>query len=164
MTTPSPASPLTDLFHPPSDSVETERTGLLKPNGSSLKDLFQPPPEQEVLEVPIKGDDDEEALTLTPPEAPKASFIDTCQKLITPDCLKSTLIGSFVFLLFHVVFCLAQASAITRPHATTPIVGPVAKMAALGILLASPIFVAFLGQDVPAIYPTSDLFLAPFSC
>ena len=35
-------------------------------------------------------------------------------------------------------------------------------MSALGIFLGSTVFVWFLGDDIPAIYPTSDLFLAPF--
>jgi MFS superfamily sulfate permease-like transporter len=126
-----------------------------------LQDLSQPvkPEVVQVLEVPIKGDDVEES-PRSP--TPKATFVEACQKNVTADCLKSTCIGSLVFLLFHVVFCLAQASTITRPHATTQIIGPVAKMAALGILLAAPVFVGFLGHDVPAIYPTSDLFMAPF--
>lgn len=159
----NPASSLTDLFQPPSDSVETERTSLLTPKSSPLHDLFQPPSESdEVLEVPIKGDDEKEVSRRSRPKAHKITLSEIYQNIITPDCLKSTFIGSFVFVLFHIVFCLAQASAISRPHATSPVVGPVAKMAALGILAGSPIFVAFLGNDIPAIYPTSDLFLAPF--
>lgn len=159
MTSPG-ASSLKDLFQPPSDSdaVDTERTELLQHH---KVDNLQPL-EAKVLEVPIKGDDHDtprQSLSQAPAET---SFVASCLKLITPDCIKSTFIGSFVFLLFHVVFCLAQASTITRPHASTPIIGPIAKMASLGILLASPIFVLFLGGDIPAIYPTSDLFLAPF--
>lgn len=191
MASSSPAASLTGLFQPPpnSDLIETERTSLLTPKDSPLH-------ASEVL-VPIKREDDD-ALHQPPPETPKSTLLTSCQDLFTPDCLKSTCIGSFLFLLFHVVFCLAQASTITRPHATTPVVGPgtfenvymrialgisdmyivifllklhsniiasgfvVAKMASLGILLGSPVFVFFLGQDIPAIYPTSDLFLAPF--
>jgi len=164
MTASSGAGSLKDLFQPPpeNDVVDTEKTVLLKPKASPLEDLFQPVEAKEI-EVPIKGGDEGEPPPREPPpETPKPTLSETCQRIFTSDCIKSTLIGSFVFLLFHVVFCLAQASTITRPHATTPIIGPVAKMAALGILLASPIFVGFLGQDIPAIYPTSDLFLAPF--
>lgn len=156
-------SSLNEMFQPPpeSDKVDTENTALLERKDSPLRDLFQPV-EPKVLEVPIKGDDEESHRQSLSDGDRKVSFVDSCKKLVTPDCFKSTLIGSFVFLLFHVVFCLAQSSSITRPHASTPIIGPVAKMAALGILLASPVFVANLGHDIPAIYPTSDLFLAPF--
>ena len=163
------SSSLTDLFQPPqgnqpqgSDAVDTETSSLLKSkNSQPLHGIFQPvePEVIKILEIPIKGHDEEE----TPrPSTPNVTFVDSCQKYFTTDCVKSTVIGSLVFLLFHVVFCLAQASTITRPHASTPIIGPVAKMAALGILLAAPVFVGFLGHDVPAIYPTSDLFMAPF--
>lgn len=125
MASSSPAASLTGLFHPPPDSdlIETERTGLLKPKDSSLNGIFQPPREAEVL-VPIKREDDEDARHQSPPETPTSTLLTSCQKLVTPDCLKSTCIGSSLFLLFHVVFCLAQASAIARPHATTPVIGP----------------------------------------
>lgn len=150
----SGSSSLTDLFKPShrSDAVDMEATSLLKPKASALKDLFQPF-EAPVVEVPIKG---QESLQEKP------TFLEARNKIVTRDCLISTLLGSFIFLLYHVVSCLAQASTITRPHATTPIVGPVAKMTALGIFLAAPVFVGFLGSDVPAIYPSSDLFMAPF--
>lgn len=117
MASSSPAASLTGLFQPPpnSDLIETERTSLLTPKDSPLH-------ASEVL-VPIKRDDDD-ALHQSPPETPKSTLLTSCQDLFTPDCLKSTCIGSFLFLLFHVVFCLAQASTITRPHATTPVVGP----------------------------------------
>ena len=75
---------------------------------------------------------------------------------------KTTGIGSVVFLLYHIVFCLAQAATITRPHSTNPSVGIMSQMAALGIVTAGPLFLYFLGEDIPAIYPASDLFLAPF--
>lgn len=74
----------------------------------------------------------------------------------------STVVGGFVFLLYHLVFCMAQASAITRPNATGNTVGPLAKMASIGIIFASPLFIFSVGNAIPAVYPTSDLFLAPF--
>jgi len=78
------------------------------------------------------------------------------------ESITSTIIGSLTFLLYHVVYCLAQASTITRPHAGHTSVGVMAKMAAIGTLFAGPVFVWELGLDVPAIYPASDLFLSPF--
>ena len=52
--------------------------------------------------------------------------------------VKSTIIGSLVFLLYHIVFCLAQAATITRPHANHSSTGIMAKTAALGIFTAGP--------------------------
>ena len=85
------------------------------------------------------------------------------EHLITQDTVKSTLIGSVVFLLYHVVFCLAQAAAIPRPHSTeSSSMGVLARTAALGVFTAGPVFLLTLGDTIPAIYPASDLFLAPF--
>ena len=70
-----------------------------------------------------------------------------------------------VFLLYHVVFCLANASAIIRPsHNTTkePILGVMAKLSTVGILVAGPCLIYRLGRHIPALYPSMDLFLAPF--
>ena len=75
--------------------------------------------------------------------------------------LPTTYIGSFVYVLYHVVFCLALASAIMRPNNPVSILGLMTKTAALGTLAASPIYWVRLAQDVPALYPTADLFLAP---
>jgi hypothetical protein len=78
--------------------------------------------------------------------------------------IQNTAIGSITFLLYHVVFCLAQAATITRPHATQThsSTGLLAQTAALGIVSAGPVFIGQLGDAIPAIYPASDLFLAPF--
>lgn len=74
----------------------------------------------------------------------------------------TTFVGSCMFLLYHVVFCLAMGSSIIRKHAETPILGLMAKMAACGIIFASPVYIYRLGSKIPALYPTVDLFLAPF--
>ena len=74
----------------------------------------------------------------------------------------TTYIGSFVYLLYHVVFCLALGSAIMRPNNPVSILGLMTKTAALGTLVASPNYWFKLSQDIPALYPTADLFLAPF--
>ena len=89
------------------------------------------------------------------------SFLPGCSL----PCLSSTLIGSFTFLLYQVVFCLAQAATITRPHASSPhdasSTGLLAKTAALGVLTAGPVMIALM-DGIPAVYPATDLFLAPF--
>jgi hypothetical protein len=116
-----------------------------------LLDLFKN--EQEIPIHPVE--EEEEQLS-----RPSRYYTNTTCP--SSQCISSTIIGSVTFLLYHVVFCLAQASTITRPHATTPILGPVAKMSAVGILFSAPVFIWFLGDSVPCIYPTTDLFLAPF--
>lgn len=73
----------------------------------------------------------------------------------------STWIGAFMFLLFTLVFSLTFGATITRPHGATPMLGLVSKMAALGIMMGAPIYWWNL-RDVPALYPTVDLFAAPF--
>jgi hypothetical protein len=79
-----------------------------------------------------------------------------------PKDTKSTFVGSIVFLLYHVVFCLTQAAAIPRRHALESSTGVLARTAALGVFTAGPVFLLTLGDTIPAIYPASDLFLAPF--
>jgi hypothetical protein len=76
--------------------------------------------------------------------------------------LPRTYIGSFMYLLYHVVFCLALGSAIMRPNNPTSVLGLMTKTAALGTVAASPVYWMNLSQEVPALYPTADLFLAPF--
>lgn len=49
----------------------------------------------------------------------------------------STIIGSFMYLLYHIVFCLALGSAIIRPNNPTSILGLMTKTAALGTIAAS---------------------------
>ena len=71
----------------------------------------------------------------------------------------TTFAGAFMFLLYHVVFCLANGSAITRPHHS--ILGFMAKQSCVGILFAGPVYIWKLGPDIPALYPSIDLFLAP---
>lgn len=84
-------------------------------------------------------------------------------KLVGGECLKpTTYIGACMFLLYHVVFCLAMGSAIIRPGNPTSILGIMTKTAALGIICGAWGFWLSLGKDIPALYPTVDLFLAPF--
>ena len=69
-----------------------------------------------------------------------------------------------MFLLYHIVFCLANGSAIVRPHGALqqPILGEMAKLTTVGILCGGPLYIYRLNQDIPAVYPSVDLFLAPF--
>jgi hypothetical protein len=82
----------------------------------------------------------------------------------------TTIAGALMFLLYHVVFVLAFGSALMRPHAASssgdgganPMLGVLAKLATVGIFSAGPVYIYRLNADIPAVYPSVDLFLAPF--
>jgi hypothetical protein len=84
-------------------------------------------------------------------------FIRSSKNTIQSLRLPTTYIGSFMYLLYHVVFCLALGSAITRPHSPTDtsILGLMTKTAALGTIAASSVYWFSLSSEVPAIYPTA---------
>ena len=84
-----------------------------------------------------------------------------CRSVVKETLQPSTLVGGFVFVLYHVVFCLALGSAIRRPHSTTSTLGVMSKMTAVGVIFGGPVFFLLSGE-IPAIYPSVDLFLAPF--
>ncbi|GAX27165.1 hypothetical protein FisN_13Lh286 [Fistulifera solaris] len=125
-----------------------ERTGLLPTatkNDRTLTSLFEHPghgaairPEEEEEEEEIEGDSRSHSFSAS------ISYQD----------LSGTCVGSFVFVLYHVVFCLAQAAAV--PGHT----GVLAKVAALGTVTAGTSFI--FRVNIPALYPATDLFLAPF--
>jgi len=83
-------------------------------------------------------------------------------KNVNLDSFKATLSGSVMFILFHILFCLAQASAIHRPHSSKSVLGQMTRMAALGPIIAGPVYIYILGDQFPALYPTIDAFPAPF--
>eukprot|EP00548_Thalassiothrix_antarctica_P002690 CAMPEP_0194131942 /NCGR_PEP_ID=MMETSP0152-20130528/2550_1 /TAXON_ID=1049557 /ORGANISM="Thalassiothrix antarctica, Strain L6-D1" /LENGTH=1098 /DNA_ID=CAMNT_0038826841 /DNA_START=116 /DNA_END=3412 /DNA_ORIENTATION=- len=96
---------------------------------------------------------------------PQLYGIHSCRKSLT-ECLCNftvqylninTFMGGFMFVLYHIVFCLAAASTI--PGVTF---GTMIMMTSSGVLFASPIFIYMLGDEIPAQYPSTDLFLAPF--
>eukprot|EP00533_Pseudo-nitzschia_delicatissima_P009457 CAMPEP_0116083310 /NCGR_PEP_ID=MMETSP0327-20121206/3201_1 /TAXON_ID=44447 /ORGANISM="Pseudo-nitzschia delicatissima, Strain B596" /LENGTH=1114 /DNA_ID=CAMNT_0003574181 /DNA_START=152 /DNA_END=3496 /DNA_ORIENTATION=+ len=76
--------------------------------------------------------------------------------------IPTTYIGSIVYLLYHVVFNLAMGSAVMRPNNPVSILGLMTKTAALGTLFGSPVYWFCLSQEIPALYPTADLFMASF--
>lgn len=48
-----------------------------------------------------------------------------------------------------------------RPHAKNSLLGLMTKMGALGIFSAGPVYLYNIGNEIPSMYPTCDLFLAP---
>jgi len=74
----------------------------------------------------------------------------------------STLVGSLILLLFHIVFCLAQASSIHRPFSKRPVLGLMTRMAAVGPMMAGPLYIHALHKDFASVYPSLDCFPAPF--
>lgn len=74
----------------------------------------------------------------------------------------STYTGSFVFLLYHVVFCLALGSALPISSLKSGMLGLMTKTSALGILVGGISYWWWLpAHELPALYPTVDLFPAP---
>ncbi|KAL3797238.1 hypothetical protein HJC23_004530 [Cyclotella cryptica] len=80
--------------------------------------------------------------------------------------IKTTLIGAVLYSLYALVFCFAEASAITRPsHPNSEdsgLLAPMALMGCVGTLVTAPMMTLVLGLDYPASYPSLDMFLAPF--
>ena len=80
--------------------------------------------------------------------------------------ISSTLIGAILYSLYSLVFCFAEASAITRPsHPNSEesgLLAPMALMGCVATLVTAPMIISVLGSDYPAPYPALDMFLAPF--
>lgn len=73
------------------------------------------------------------------------------------------LVGSTLYALYNLVFCLAMASSIMTPHrAKVTMLGPIAKLCTMGVVVGAPLLLRGLSSDHPALYPVFDLFLAPF--
>jgi MFS superfamily sulfate permease-like transporter len=107
-------------------------------------------------------------------ESDQASWIQTMKQklgavatdICDPKQLNATIIGALLFSLYQLVFCFAEASAITRPsHSSSTasaLLAPMALMACVGSLLTAPFLITVLGGDYPALYPCLDLFMAPY--
>eukprot|EP00533_Pseudo-nitzschia_delicatissima_P009297 CAMPEP_0116086564 /NCGR_PEP_ID=MMETSP0327-20121206/4920_1 /TAXON_ID=44447 /ORGANISM="Pseudo-nitzschia delicatissima, Strain B596" /LENGTH=1288 /DNA_ID=CAMNT_0003577619 /DNA_START=153 /DNA_END=4019 /DNA_ORIENTATION=- len=87
--------------------------------------------------------------------------------LLAPFGQPSTWTGGILFVLYHVVFCMANGGSITRPYSGGSLLGDMARYTALGIIVSCPFLVYSLSDmpkrvGIPAMYPSADLFLAPF--
>jgi len=163
------------------DGRATSTSGRRKPRGSTanaLTSLFEPA--NSIAQIRPYEESSRSVLTRTSSrdngsgrrggkivswflQRPSSSCCSTGSSCTKSD-VTGTFVGSFTFLLYHVVFCLAQAATITRPHCSSSsshsTTGFMAKTAALGVLIGSPLMVYNL--QINALYPASDLFLAPF--
>ena len=80
---------------------------------------------------------------------------------------RSTWMGAALFVLYHVVFSLTLASSCIPSQSQSQYhhhhhLGVMTQMATLGILCGAFVYWIQLGTDLPALYPTVDLFVAPF--
>lgn len=150
----------TKLLQEYQQSQGTESLRLLFDRGSSTAQLR---PEEESFRVPIHQDED------AVPDHHQgfcSRWWFRCRGSRGEDhnataikWMIGTGVGSILFCVYHIVFCLAQAAGI---HTTSVTTGELAQLSALGVILAGPVYVHQLGEFIPAIYPTTDLFLAPF--
>lgn len=166
--------------HRPTDSFVTSNTDIVDTpsfDSTTFSTLFHSPttektpkagPSTRKYMAPIgvnhNNDDKPYKSQLTPETKPPIHkraiqfVLDSGQELMSP----STWIGAFMFVLYHAVFVLAFGSSVShREHAKNSVLGLITKMGALGIFGAGPVYLYNIGNDLPAMYPTCDLFLAP---
>lgn len=167
-------------------AVRTSTLASASYNSSSLSDLFQSPSSQKTIQtepgghkfsvaLPIAGITQENRNSIysiheqpihkeTPTKnkkTTKQNFEQVCKEAAKETAAPATYIGGLMFVLYHLVFCLTSGSAIQRPHAKNSMLGLMTKMGALGIMFAAPVYLHNIGNDIPSMYPTCDLFLAP---
>ena len=97
------------------------------------------------------------------------SVTATIRSVLTPFLLPSTWMGGILFVLYHVVFCMANGGSITRPYSgfSTSLLGDMARYTTVGIIASCPYLVYALSDKrgftgIPSLYPSADLFLAVF--
>lgn len=81
--------------------------------------------------------------------------LPSLRKILRESASGSTFIGAFMYLLYHVVFCLALGSAIIRPNSQNSILGLMTKTAAIGTVASSSVYWFTLSSEIPALYPTA---------
>jgi MFS superfamily sulfate permease-like transporter len=135
-----------DIFFSPSEPTPKTGTGRKTYTGLHTRTITDLPAIDESHSILV-----EQESTL------KKRWNEFCYTHLQP----TTFVGACMFLLYHVVFCLAMGSSIIREHSETPILGLMTKMAACGVIFCAPVYIYRLGSDIPALYPTIDLFLAP---
>jgi hypothetical protein len=162
---------LANLFQAPGRRTTADETTALLSNPSSDFYIGSVSPSPITVPVSMVGNKSDSPLAaasaIEPPniegEAWKTKLSSAIKDVGSATFKAQTFAGAFMFLLYHVVFCLANGSAIIRPNSMDkPILGIMAKLSTVGIMVSGPFYILRLGTDVPALYPSIDLFLAPF--
>jgi len=96
-----------------------------------------------------------------------SAFVKTISSYLIPYTSVSTWLGGIMFVLYHVVFCMANGGSITRPYSDISMIGDMARYTAVGIMVSCPFLIYRLSDrhniiGIPAMFPSTDLFLAPF--
>ena len=120
--------------------------------------FFLPPSNQELFPVTIDANEGKKK----DPKPENDSCLQDCMTKTSMESILTGAMGSILFVLFHIVFCLAQAASIHRPFSGKPVLGVMVRQAAVGPLIAGPLFVYLLNGDFAAVYPSVDCFPAPF--
>lgn len=149
------SSPLSSLLED-QEEVVGRRPTLVRSNAPSIRVM-------PVHEVPTfhHHNDPTTRQSVAPQKNVQSRLKDSLAAIQAECTSSSTYIGSFMNLLFQVVFALTIGATITRPHGASSMLGLFAKMASMGMIFGAPSFWMGL-PDIPALYPTVDLFTAPF--
>jgi hypothetical protein len=108
--------------------------------------------------------------TTTTTTTSSSAFVKTISSYLIPYTSVSTWLGGIMFVLYHVVFCMANGGSITRPYSDISMIGDMARYTAVGIMVSCPFLIYRLSDrhhnnviiGIPAMFPSTDLFLAPF--
>ncbi len=139
----------------PKSSIRSRKHTTALDNGKSPHHIRLPSLAMPIIEETVTMSGETFATAKTGWTQAVADLVKLCAKeAIKP----TTLIGAFMFLLYHVVFSLALGSAINRPHSSTSLLGLMTQTAALGTISSSAIYWWFLGSEIPALYPTAVCF------
>ena len=154
------------------ESIGTRVTDTCRLNDSAESDISES--QMEFMSAISKGHADE-TYGLLPPgvggsmvvfrESNFEKILTSMRSQCSPEKMRPTVIGAVLFSLYQIVFCLAEASVITRPSAagkSAELLSPMALMACVGTMASCPMLIAVLGGDNPALYPCVDMFMAPF--
>lgn len=136
----------------PKSSVRSRKQNLGLDNGTNLNHLRVPSLALPVIEEVVPAEKAQSRSKLTSFVKALAGRLKTC---VEEAAKPTTIIGAFMFLLFHVVFSLALGSAINRPHSSTSLLGLMTQTAALGTISSSAVYWWFLSSDFPALFPTA---------
>jgi MFS superfamily sulfate permease-like transporter len=152
-----------------STSIGSGRELFLKTAAASAQQPKQPKQHQQGQNYSKAKSPENNSPLVAPPPSRSPVMV---RSLLAPFASPSTWMGGILFVLYHVVFCMANGGSITRPYSggsTSSLLGDMARYTALGIIVSCPFLVYSLSDKakshqtgIAAMYPSADLFLAPF--